>query len=149
MPPRVAGEKRKAEADSPARNLSFEEISRLAAEEDKRKRNTAASARFRIKKKKREQALEQSAKEMSEKVTMLESRIQALETENKWLKSLVTEKHGGKDDILKKLLKEFAAQGLPKYRDDDDEGKGSSPSSSGSSTAAEDSDGKKSTRKKE
>jgi len=107
----IAGEKRKAEAaHSPVRILSFEEQSRLAAEEDKRKRNTAASARFRIKKKQREQALEKSAKEMTEKVNALEARINALETENKWLKSLVTEKHGGKDDILKKLLKEFAAQ---------------------------------------
>ncbi|KAK3683908.1 hypothetical protein B0T22DRAFT_265386 [Podospora appendiculata] len=109
--PRIRGEKRKAEAQvSSSRMLSFEEASRLAAEEDKRKRNTAASARFRIKKKQREQALEKSAKEMTDKVTALEGRISALETENKWLKSLVTEKHGGKDDILKKLLKEFSAQ---------------------------------------
>jgi hypothetical protein len=91
------------------RVLSFEDASRLAAEEDKRKRNTAASARFRIKKKQREQALEKSAKEMTDKVTMLEGRISALETENKWLKSLVTEKHGGRDDILDKLLKEVAS----------------------------------------
>ena len=124
-----AGEKRKAEAMSGnsssgsssngdgghalpnGRVLSFEESSRMAAEEDKRKRNTAASARFRIKKKQREQALEKSAKEMTEKVTMLEGRISALETENKWLKSLVTEKHGGKDDILEKLLKEVTTAG--------------------------------------
>lgn len=92
------------------RVLSFEDASRLAAEEDKRKRNTAASARFRIKKKQREQALEKSAKEMTDKVTMLEGRISALETENKWLKGLVTEKHGGRDDILDKLLKEVASQ---------------------------------------
>lgn len=117
----AGGVKRKAEAISGhahphahahapnGRVLSFEDASRLAAEEDKRKRNTAASARFRIKKKQREQALEKSAKEMSEKVTMLEGRISALETENKWLKSLVTEKHGGRDDILEKLLKEVAS----------------------------------------
>ncbi|KAK4108629.1 hypothetical protein N656DRAFT_688550, partial [Canariomyces notabilis] len=116
VPPRTAaaaagaaGEKRKAEQQlSPlsGRVLSIDEQARLAAEEDKRKRNTAASARFRIKKKQREQALERSAKEMTEKVTMLEGRISALETENKWLKSLVTEKHGAKDEILEKLLKE-------------------------------------------
>jgi hypothetical protein len=98
--------------------LSFEEASRLAAEEDKRKRNTAASARFRIKKKQREQALEKSAKEMTEKVTMLEGRISALETENKWLKSLVTEKHGGREDILQKLLKEVAAQEAGRNKDE-------------------------------
>ena len=115
-PPQLVGNKRKASdamsvPPTPgARVMSFEEASRLAAEEDKRKRNTAASARFRIKKKQREQALEKSAKEMTEKVTQLEGRIQALETENKWLKGLVTDKHGGsKEDILK-LLREFSAQ---------------------------------------
>ena len=96
--PRV-GEKRKSDAstissaNSPNRPLSFEEASRLAAEEDKRRRNTAASARFRIKKKQREQALEKSAKEMNEKVAALENRIQQLETENKWLKNLIMEKN--------------------------------------------------------
>ena len=97
-------------APSNGRVLSFEDASRMAAGEDKRKRNTAASARFRIKKKQREQALEKSAKEMTDKVTMLEGRISALETENKWLKSLVTEKHGGRDDILEKLLREVASK---------------------------------------
>jgi hypothetical protein len=46
---------------------SYEDASRLAAEEDKRRRNTAASARFRVKKKQREH-------------------------ENKWLKNLITER---------------------------------------------------------
>jgi hypothetical protein len=100
------------------RVLSFEDASRLAAEEDKRKRNTAASARFRIKKKQREQALEKSAKEMTDKVTSLEGRISALETENKWLKSLVTEKHGGRDDILDKLLREVASSSSSSSQDD-------------------------------
>ncbi|KAK4226474.1 hypothetical protein QBC38DRAFT_229522 [Podospora fimiseda] len=97
-------------SSGPGRVLTFEDASRIAAEEDKRRRNTAASARFRIKKKQREQALEKSAKEMTEKVTMLEGRISALETENKWLKSLVTEKHGDKQDILEKFFQEFAAR---------------------------------------
>ena len=78
---------------------NYEEASRLAAEEDKRRRNTAASARFRIKKKQREQALEQSAKEMQDKVSALEGRINQLETENKWLKNLITEKNESKEDI--------------------------------------------------
>jgi hypothetical protein len=77
----------------------FEESSRMAAEEDKRRRNTAASARFRVKKKQREQALEKSAKEMADKVAALEGRIAQLETENKWLKGLITEKNESKDDI--------------------------------------------------
>ncbi|KAI0392457.1 hypothetical protein F5Y17DRAFT_436436 [Xylariaceae sp. FL0594] len=86
------------------RQLSFEEQSRLAAEEDKRRRNTAASARFRVKKKQREQALEKREKELSDKVSALESRISSLETENKWLRELVMEKNGGNDTIVSALL---------------------------------------------
>lgn len=74
----------------------LEEQSRLAAEEDKRRRNTAASARFRIKKKQKEQQLEKTAREMTDRVTVLEQRIQTLEMENKWLKNLIVEKNGGK-----------------------------------------------------
>jgi hypothetical protein len=72
----------------------LEEVTRMAAEEDKRRRNTAASARFRVKKKQREQALEKTTKEMSDKVSSLESKILQLEMENKWLKELITEKAG-------------------------------------------------------
>ncbi|TGO26900.1 hypothetical protein BPAE_0051g00350 [Botrytis paeoniae] len=93
------GEKRKAESLSDGRSPDFEDASRMAAEEDKRRRNTAASARFRVKKKQREQALEQSAKAMSDKVAALEGRINQLETENKWLKNLITEKNESKEDI--------------------------------------------------
>jgi TolA-binding protein len=66
------------------------------AEDDKRRRNTAASARFRVKKKQREQALEKQSKEMVDKVSSLEGRIQQLEMENQWLKGLITEKSGAK-----------------------------------------------------
>jgi len=93
------GEKRKAESLSEGRSPDFEDASRMAAEEDKRRRNTAASARFRVKKKQREQALERSAKEMSDKVAALEGRINQLETENKWLKNLITEKNESKEDV--------------------------------------------------
>lgn len=96
-----AGEKRRPTEPSipPSRAMSIEEASRVAAEEDKRRRNTAASARFRVKKKQREQALEKSAKEMSDKVSQLEAKISQLETENSWLKKLVLEKN---DSGLKK-----------------------------------------------
>ncbi|KAJ2847409.1 hypothetical protein J3B02_004172 [Coemansia erecta] len=63
-----------------------------AAEEDKRRRNTAASARFRVKKKLKEQALERTAREMTAKAEALEKRVHELETETRWLKSLITEK---------------------------------------------------------
>ncbi|KAI1800695.1 hypothetical protein F4811DRAFT_564540 [Daldinia bambusicola] len=104
------GDKRKSAdpAVPPRRQLSFEEQSRLAAEEDKRRRNTAASARFRIKKKAREQALEKREKELSEKVGTLEGRIQTLETENKWLRELVMEKTGGNETLISTLLEKHS-----------------------------------------
>ena len=83
--------------------------SRLAAEEDKRRRNTAASARFRVKKKQREQALEQTAKELENKVGGLEQRISQLETENEWLRGLVVDKNGGEKEDLKIRWKSIGA----------------------------------------
>lgn len=91
-----ASKKRKLDNVAPVSQQSLDENARIAAEEDKRRRNTAASARFRVKKKQREQALEKTAKDMSDKVNLLEVRIQQLETENAWLKGLITEKNGGK-----------------------------------------------------
>ncbi|ORX60256.1 hypothetical protein DM01DRAFT_1299940 [Hesseltinella vesiculosa] len=64
----------------------------ITPEDDKRRRNTAASARFRQKKKMREQALEQTAKDMSTKCDQLEKRVRELEMEAKWLRALVVEK---------------------------------------------------------
>ena len=69
------------------------DASRYAVEEDKRRRNTAASARFRVKKKQREQALEKTARDMSDKVSLLEARVGQLEMENQWLKGLITERN--------------------------------------------------------
>jgi len=77
---------------SPQQLSDPEYSAKVAAEEDKRRRNTAASARFRIKKKMREQALERTAREMSVKVETLENKLRELELENKWLRSLVIEK---------------------------------------------------------
>lgn len=111
------GDKRKSTdapiSAPPRRQLSFEEQSRLAAEEDKRRRNTAASARFRIKKKAREQALEKREKELSDKVGSLEGRIQTLETENKWLRELVMEKTGGNDTLISSLLEKHTEKKTP------------------------------------
>ncbi|KAF9574493.1 hypothetical protein EC968_006298 [Mortierella alpina] len=69
---------------------------RLAAEEDKRRRNTAASARFRHKKRLREQILERTAKEMTAKSEILELRVRELEMEIKWLRGLIVEKDAGR-----------------------------------------------------
>ncbi|OAD04801.1 basic-leucine zipper transcription factor, partial [Mucor lusitanicus CBS 277.49] len=57
--------------------------------EDKRRRNTAASARFRVKKKMREQAMEQSVREMTQKSDKLQDRVNNLESEIKYLRSLL------------------------------------------------------------
>lgn len=84
----------------------LEEASRIAAEEDKRRRNTAASARFRVKKKQREQALEKDNKEMKERVQQLEGKVQQLEMENKWLKGLITDKKDKGIDSALELKKE-------------------------------------------
>lgn len=86
------GKKRRLDSVDPNSQPTTDEPARMAAEEDKRRRNTAASARFRVKKKQREQALEKTAKEMTDRVNMLESKIAQLETENTWLKGLITEK---------------------------------------------------------
>jgi hypothetical protein len=94
-----ASKKRKFDDVSPVIPQSLDENARVAAEEDKRRRNTAASARFRVKKKQREQALEKSAKDMLDKVNMLEVKIQQLETENLWLKGLITNKDGNKGSM--------------------------------------------------
>ena len=110
----TSGEKHKADTAN-STTLNFEDSSRHAAEEDKRRRNTAASARFRVKKKQREQALEKSAKEMTDKVTSLESKVSQLETENKWLKNLLVEKNEGNENIAT-MWKEFTKQAGDKLK---------------------------------
>ncbi|KAI9892533.1 MAG: hypothetical protein M1814_001490 [Vezdaea aestivalis] len=67
----------------------------VSAVEDKRRRNTAASARFRQKKKEREAALERSSKDIRAKCEAQENEIRQLRQENLLLKSLITEKMGG------------------------------------------------------
>ncbi|KAJ7702368.1 hypothetical protein B0H17DRAFT_1043953 [Mycena rosella] len=61
----------------------------VSVAEDKRRRNTAASARFRLKKKEREAALEGRAKELEGRVNELERECEGLRRENGWLKGLV------------------------------------------------------------
>lgn len=104
--------KRKSSAKATA--TSAEEAARIMAEEDKRRRNTAASARFRVKKKMREQALERSLKETNDKNDALEARVSQLELENHWLRGLIMEKNGTEErneasekaisDMFKKFL---------------------------------------------
>jgi hypothetical protein len=126
-----AGSKRPSEADH-SRQINFEDQSRVAAEEDKRRRNTAASARFRVKKKAREQALEKREKELNDEVTQLKNRITHLETENKWLRGLVMEKTGAKESKFDPKLA-AALKVLGKESDSEEEDK--SAKSTGSDKA--------------
>lgn len=72
-------------------------IARQIADEDKRRRNTAASARFRIKKKLREQEMERNTRQMQARIDELESKLKQLEMENRWLKNLVVERNEKRD----------------------------------------------------
>lgn len=76
------------------------ETNRQAIEEDKRRRNTAASARFRVKKKQREAALEMSARELESQVNELKQDNERLRTENEWLKRLITARPEGLSSLL-------------------------------------------------
>ncbi|WFD42573.1 hypothetical protein MPSI1_001219 [Malassezia psittaci] len=76
------------------------EANRLALEEDKRRRNTAASARFRVKKKQREAALEMTARELETQVSELKQSNERLRTENEWLKRLITARPEGLSAVL-------------------------------------------------
>lgn len=67
----------------------------LANSYSKRRRNTEASARFRAKKKEREQNLERRAKELENQVAQLSAEKASLENENKLLKAIVLGGNGG------------------------------------------------------
>ncbi|ODV79072.1 uncharacterized protein CANTADRAFT_90187 [Suhomyces tanzawaensis NRRL Y-17324] len=76
-----------------------------SATQDKRKRNTAASARFRIKKKMKEQEMEKKSKELQERLTALEKKLKTLEMENKCLKNLILEQNEQKNSELLESIK--------------------------------------------
>jgi hypothetical protein len=77
-------------------------------DEEKRRRNLAASARFRQKKKLREQQLEQQTKELSDKASGLEEKISELRKENDFLKALLTEKETDMTPEGRRKFHEFA-----------------------------------------
>lgn len=82
-------------------NLPTEDLNEI-----KRKRNTAASARFRIKKKLKEKQMEQQASELRDRLSLLEKKLKTLEMENKCLKQLLIEKNEKKNsDLLDSIKK--------------------------------------------
>lgn len=73
---------------------------------DKRRRNTAASARFRVKKKLKEKQMEEKITSLTELIAKFESKIESLQLENKLLKKVINDQGSEKSDYELKLLKE-------------------------------------------
>lgn len=97
-----------APASTPASsNMSLPD----AAELDKKRRNTAASARFRIKRKMKEQQMENKINSLQDMISSLENKLSHLEMENKLLRNLIIEKGSQKSEDELKLLKEKAKRG--------------------------------------
>lgn len=79
-----------------------------SSELDKRRRNTAASARFRIKKKIKEKEMETKILQLNDMIESFEIKINELEMENRLLKNLIIEKGNRNSDQELQLLKERA-----------------------------------------
>ncbi|ODV79000.1 uncharacterized protein CANTADRAFT_31259, partial [Suhomyces tanzawaensis NRRL Y-17324] len=80
----------------------------VSSELDKRRRNTAASARFRIKKKLKEKQMENQLLSLNDLIKDFEVKVQQLEMENKLLRNLIIEKGSQKSDQELKVLRERA-----------------------------------------
>ncbi|PSK40657.1 hypothetical protein C7M61_000305 [Candidozyma pseudohaemuli] len=86
----------------------------LSVEELKRKKNTAASARFRVKKKLKEKQMEEKARQLQDKLGLLEKKVKTLEMENKCLKQLILEKNERSNLELLDLIKKRSLE-TPTY----------------------------------
>ncbi|WVQ98183.1 hypothetical protein IAU59_005305 [Kwoniella sp. CBS 9459] len=82
-------------------------------EEDKRRRNTEASARFRAKKKEREQALERRAKDLEGQLAALQAENSSLENENRLLKAIVLNGAPGSGPVTAGALAAAGSQAQP------------------------------------
>ncbi|WVF69657.1 hypothetical protein IAT40_004436 [Kwoniella sp. CBS 6097] len=85
----IFGESPEEARISGAKRLKQLGAGQVEIEEDKRRRNTEASARFRAKKKEREQALERRAKDLEAQLAALQAENSSLENENRLLKAIV------------------------------------------------------------
>jgi len=95
---------------SPGTEVSLEDRRKL--DEERRRRNTEASARFRMKKKLREKDMVQAFKEANDKVHELSARVGELERENRLLRELVSDKRS--TGFVERAVKRKAG-----YDDDD------------------------------
>ena len=89
-------------------SLTISQTNGSAADLDKKRRNTAASARFRFKKKLKEKQMETKIKNLEDLIVSLEGQLNNLEMENKLLRNLIIEKGSQKSDDEVKLLREKA-----------------------------------------
>jgi hypothetical protein len=91
-------------SDSAASSAPSDDPVIADAEEDKRKRNQAASARFRQKKKQREAHMLELSRDAVEKNKKLEGELEGLKRENTFLRQLLVEKVDNMSDEDKALL---------------------------------------------
>lgn len=77
---------------------------------DKRRRNTAALARFRVKKKLKEKSMDSKLQTMEQTAREFEEKIQRLEMENKLLRTLIVERGSKKSDEELEDLRQRAAK---------------------------------------
>lgn len=101
-------------ATSPDRQGMMADPIIVEADEDKRKRNQAASARFRQKKKQREQQLMETSREMQDKTRKLESENEGLRKENLFLKKLLVEKVDHMSEEDREVLLKVTGEALKK-----------------------------------
>ncbi|KAJ7756843.1 hypothetical protein DFH07DRAFT_820146 [Mycena maculata] len=117
-PPAKRARSRKPSISVSIADSAEDSVTPVSVAEDKRRRNTAASARFRLKKKEREAALETRAKELEGRVNELERECEGLRRENGWLKGLVVgvtgaaqvpQQNSGSQNSLKRSRDELEA----------------------------------------
>ena len=84
------------------------QIQGFSSELDKKRRNTAASARFRFKKKLKEKQMENKIQNLENLIINLENQLNNLEMENKLLRNMITVKGTQKSNDEVKLLREKA-----------------------------------------
>lgn len=96
--------------DAPVQMLALQ-AEETPVESDKRRRNTQALARFRHKKKMKEQQLEASVKQLGDQARELETKVQQLEMENELLRNLITDRNSRRDEEVVEGMRERARRG--------------------------------------
>lgn len=91
--------------------MELDVYKQLEMNEIKRKRNTAASARFRVKKKLKEKEMMEHTRGLQDKLAALEKKVKLLEMENKCLKQMVFDNNEKRNqDLLESIKKRSLGQ---------------------------------------